>query len=141
MNAQCASKGIHVAHIVIDGAVDAPDTLGKMLGPERFQALREKKCLDNDALLVPAEVANTYYHLAHQHRLAWTFKLDLRAHSDLPWWNHAHNPDIKQEHPMLKLHHARRHDPSACLGEVLGGAARVRQGHQELKHETHAMDL
>ena len=33
LNAQFASKGIHVAHIVIDGAVDAPDTLGKMLGP------------------------------------------------------------------------------------------------------------
>lgn len=35
LNAEFASKGIHVAHIVIDGAVDAPDTLGKMLGPER----------------------------------------------------------------------------------------------------------
>jgi NAD(P)-dependent dehydrogenase (short-subunit alcohol dehydrogenase family) len=33
LNAQYASKGIHVAHIVVDGAVDAPDTLGKMLGP------------------------------------------------------------------------------------------------------------
>ncbi len=29
LNAEFASKGIHVAHIVIDGAVDAPDTLGK----------------------------------------------------------------------------------------------------------------
>src|ERR1700730_14974933 len=41
LNAEFASKGIHVAHIVIDGAVDAPDTLGKMLGPEKFQQLRE----------------------------------------------------------------------------------------------------
>jgi NAD(P)-dependent dehydrogenase (short-subunit alcohol dehydrogenase family) len=32
LNAEFASKGIHVVHIVIDGAVDAPDTLGKMLG-------------------------------------------------------------------------------------------------------------
>ena len=95
LNAQFASKGIHVAHIVIDGAVDAPDTLGKMLGPERFQALREKKGLEHDGLLVPAEVAQTYYHLAHQHRSAWTFELDLRAHSDLAWWNHAANPDLK----------------------------------------------
>jgi NAD(P)-dependent dehydrogenase (short-subunit alcohol dehydrogenase family) len=95
LNAQFAAKGIHVAHIVIDGAVDAPDTLGKMLGPERFQALREKKGLDNDGLLVPAEVANTYFYLAHQHRSAWTFELDLRAHSDLAWWNHASNPDLK----------------------------------------------
>ena len=29
LNAEFASKGIHVVHIVIDGAVDAPDTLGK----------------------------------------------------------------------------------------------------------------
>ena len=95
LNAQFAGKGIHVAHIVIDGAVDAPDTLGKMLGPERFQALREKKGLDNDGLLVPAEMANTYFHIAHQHRSAWTFEMDLRAHSDRAWWNQASNSDLK----------------------------------------------
>ncbi len=95
LNAQFACKGIHVAHILIDGAVDAPDTLGKMLGPERFQQLREKKGLENDGLLVPSEMANTYYHVAHQHRSAWTFELDLRAHSDLAWWNHASSPDLK----------------------------------------------
>jgi NAD(P)-dependent dehydrogenase (short-subunit alcohol dehydrogenase family) len=82
LNAQYASKGIHVSHIVIDGEVDAPDTLGRMLGPERFQML-------------PEEVASTYYHLAHQHRSAWSFELDLRAHSDLAWWNHASNHDLK----------------------------------------------
>jgi NAD(P)-dependent dehydrogenase (short-subunit alcohol dehydrogenase family) len=95
LNAQFARKGIHVAHIVIDGAVDAPDTLGKMLGSERFQALRQQKGLENDGLLVPAEIADTYYHVAHQHRSAWTFELDLRAHSDLAWWNHASSPDLK----------------------------------------------
>ena len=66
LNAQFASKGIHVAHIVIDGAVDAPDTLGKMMGAERFQALREKKGLEHDGLLVPSEMANTYFHIAHR---------------------------------------------------------------------------
>jgi NAD(P)-dependent dehydrogenase (short-subunit alcohol dehydrogenase family) len=89
LNAQFATQGIHIAHIVIDGAVDAPDTLGKMLGPERYQALRERKGLAKDGLLVPAEIANTYYHLAMQHRSAWTYELDLRAHSDLAWWNHS----------------------------------------------------
>jgi NAD(P)-dependent dehydrogenase (short-subunit alcohol dehydrogenase family) len=92
LNAQFASTGIHVVHVLIDGAVDAPDTLGKMLGPERFQALREHKGLGKDGLLLPAEIANTYFHLAHQHRSAWTHELDLRAHSDLAWWNHASNP-------------------------------------------------
>ncbi len=89
LNAQFAHKGIHVAHIIIDGAVDAPDTLGKMLGPARYQALRASKGLEKDGLLVPAEIANTYYHLATQHRSAWTYELDLRAHSDMAWWNHA----------------------------------------------------
>jgi len=95
LNAEYACKGIHVVHIVIDGAVDAPDTLGKMLGPERFQKVREARGLDKDGLLLPAEIAETYFHLAHQHRSAWTFELDLRAHSDLAWWNHASNPDLK----------------------------------------------
>lgn len=89
LNAEFGPKGVHVAHIVIDGAVDAPDTLGKMLGPQRYQALRERKGLAQDGLLLPAEIANTYYHLATQHRSAWTFELDLRAHSDRAWWNHA----------------------------------------------------
>ncbi len=88
LNAEFASKGIHVVHIVIDGAVDAPDTLGKMLGPQKFQALRESKGMEHDGLLVPAEVANTYFHLAQQHRSAWTHEMDLRAFSDLAWWNH-----------------------------------------------------
>lgn len=89
LNAEFASKGIHVAHVIIDGAVDAPDTLGRMLGPERFQALRSEKGLDQDGLLLPAEIADTFWHLANQHRSAWTFEADLRAHSDTAWWNHG----------------------------------------------------
>jgi NAD(P)-dependent dehydrogenase (short-subunit alcohol dehydrogenase family) len=88
LNAEFASKGIHVAHIVIDGAVDAPDTLGKMLGPERFEALREARGREHDGLLLPGQIAETYLHLAKQHRSAWTFEIDLRAFSDRPWWNH-----------------------------------------------------
>jgi len=88
LNAELAPKGIHVAHILIDGAVDAPDTLGKMLGPEGFQKLREARGLEKDGLLLPAEVAETYFHVAHQHRSAWTHELDLRAYSDRAWWNH-----------------------------------------------------
>jgi NAD(P)-dependent dehydrogenase (short-subunit alcohol dehydrogenase family) len=88
LNAEFAPKGIHVAHVLIDGAVDAPDTLGKMLGPERFQQLREARGLDKDGLLLPEKIAETYLHLAHQHRSAWTFELDLRAFSDRAWWNH-----------------------------------------------------
>ena len=88
LNAEYAAKGIHVAHIVIDGAVDAPDTLGKMLGPERFQQLRETRGNEHDGLMLPVEIAETYLHLAKQHRSTWTFELDLRAFSDRAWWNH-----------------------------------------------------
>ncbi|MFT6436854.1 MAG: NAD(P)-dependent dehydrogenase (short-subunit alcohol dehydrogenase family) [Candidatus Azotimanducaceae bacterium] len=89
LNAEFASQGIHVAHVVVDGAVDAPDTLGKMLGEEGFKALRETRGGDLDGLLLPEKVADTYYHLATQHRSAWTFELDLRTFSDSAWWNHG----------------------------------------------------
>ncbi|MEM9668848.1 MAG: SDR family NAD(P)-dependent oxidoreductase [Pseudomonadota bacterium] len=88
LNAQYAPKGIHIAHALIDGAVDAPDTLGKMLGPEMFKELRETRGAD-DGLLQPEKIADTYVHLAHQHRSVWTHELDLRSFSDLAWWNHA----------------------------------------------------
>lgn len=88
LNAEFAAKGIHVAHIVIDGPVDAPDTLGRMLGAEAFQALREARGFEHDGLLLPEHVAETYLHLARQHRSTWTFELDLRAYSDRAWWNH-----------------------------------------------------
>ncbi len=88
LNAEFASKGVHVVHIVIDGAVDAPDTLGKMLGPERFQQLRETRGMEHDGLMLPAKIADTYVHLAQQHRSVWTFEIDLRSFSDRAWWNH-----------------------------------------------------
>ena len=87
LNAEFSAKGIHVVHIVIDGMVDAPDTLGKMLGPDAFRKLREERGLEHDGLILPAGIADTYFHLAHQHRSAWTHEIDLRAFSDLPWWN------------------------------------------------------
>jgi len=88
LNAELAPQGIHVAHILIDGAVDAPDTLGKLLGPERFKELREKRGNEHDGLMLPEKMAETYLHVAQQHRSAWTHEIDLRAYSDLAWWNH-----------------------------------------------------
>ncbi|MEM6534123.1 MAG: SDR family NAD(P)-dependent oxidoreductase [Pseudomonadota bacterium] len=88
LNAEFAPKGIHVAHILVDGAVDAPDTLGKMLGPELFQKLRDTRGAQ-DGLLQPEKMAETYYHIAQQHRSVWTHELDLRSYSDVAWWNHV----------------------------------------------------
>ncbi len=87
LNAEFAPKGIHVVHILIDGSVDAPDTLGKLLGPEKFQALRESLGGEHDGLMLPEQIADTYFHIAHQHRSAWTHELDLRSFSDQAWWN------------------------------------------------------
>ena len=88
LNAEFSSKGIHVAHIVIDGAVDAPDTLGKMLGPEMYKQLRATRGMEHDGLLLPEKIADTYLHLAQQHRSSWTHEIDMRAFSDQAWWNH-----------------------------------------------------
>ena len=86
LNAEFSAKGIHVAHVLVDGSVDAPDTLGKMLGPERYEALRNTKGAV-DGLILPEQVAETYLHLVRQHRSTWTFELDVRAYNDKPWWN------------------------------------------------------
>ena len=87
LNAEFASKGIHVAHVIVDGMVDAPDTLGKMLGEELFQQLRETKGMEHDGLVLPVSVAETYYYLSQQHRSAWSHEVDIRAFSDTAWWN------------------------------------------------------
>ncbi|MEO1322309.1 MAG: SDR family NAD(P)-dependent oxidoreductase [Pseudomonadota bacterium] len=88
LNAQYAPHGIHVAHVLVDSMVDAPDTLGRLIGPELFEKLRETRGAE-DGLMLPAKMAETYYHLATQHRSAWTHELDLRVYSDVAWWNHA----------------------------------------------------
>jgi NAD(P)-dependent dehydrogenase (short-subunit alcohol dehydrogenase family) len=67
-------KGVHVAHVVIDGVIDgervrrgAPDWLAK-LGP--------------DGSLQPDAIAEVYYQLHLQHRSAWTHELDLRPYKE-----------------------------------------------------------
>ena len=84
LNAEFAPQGIHVAHVVVDGSVDAPDTLGKMLG-EGFEAYKAAK--GDDGVIDPAALAETYWHLAHQPKNCWTHELDARPFSDVPWWN------------------------------------------------------
>tara|TARA_R110002072_G_scaffold95973_3_gene211416 strand:+ start:284 stop:1018 length:735 start_codon:yes stop_codon:yes gene_type:complete len=72
MARELGPKGIHVAHIIIDGAIDT--TFVKERFPERY-ALRE-----NDGILQPEEIAETYWQIHRQHRSAWSFETDLR-----PW--------------------------------------------------------
>jgi len=65
-------KGIHVAHVVVDGMIDG--TFARSIAPD-IQTL-----LDEDAILKPDEIARNYVWLHRQQRSAWTFELDLR-----PW--------------------------------------------------------
>jgi NAD(P)-dependent dehydrogenase (short-subunit alcohol dehydrogenase family) len=88
LNAEFGPKGIHVAHVILDGAVDAPDTLGKMLGPEMFEQLRATRGREHDGLMLPEKIAESYWHLSQQHRSTWTHEMDLRSFGDRPWWNH-----------------------------------------------------
>ena len=92
LNAEFAPKGIHVSHIVVDGSVDAPDTLGKLLG-DKFEAYKAMK--GEDGVIDPAMLAETYWHLAHQHRSCWSFKVDVRPWTDVPWWNDNPSQAIK----------------------------------------------
>jgi NAD(P)-dependent dehydrogenase (short-subunit alcohol dehydrogenase family) len=57
-------KGIHVAWINIDGGIDIP---GRSYGNRT-----------EEDLLKPDAIADTYWHLAHQDRSAWTMELELR---------------------------------------------------------------
>ena len=87
LNAELASQNIHVCHIVVDAAVEAPDTLGRLLGEELYGKLLAEKANGKDGLVIPEKLAETYYHIAHQHRSAWTQEIDVRPYAEQPWWN------------------------------------------------------
>lgn len=89
--AEYAPQGVHVAHIVVDGAVDAPDTLGKLLG-DKFDAFKQGK--GADGVIDPAALADTYWHLAHQPRNCWSHEVDVRPWTDVAWWNDNPDPQI-----------------------------------------------
>ncbi|MBQ0778273.1 SDR family oxidoreductase [Halopseudomonas laoshanensis] len=72
MARELGPQGIHVAHPIIDGAIDTAfirDTF-----PERY-ALK-----DQDGILNPEHIAEQYWQLHCQPRDSWTHELDLR-----PW--------------------------------------------------------
>lgn len=63
-------KGIHVAHVIIDGVVDG-DRLRSLM-PDLIEQKGE------DGALKPADIAEVYWALHRQHRTTWTHELDLR---------------------------------------------------------------
>ena len=65
-------KGVHVAHVVVDGAIDGVFT----------RQMRDdvEGLLARDEILKPEEIAANYVWLHNQPRSAWTHEIDLR-----PW--------------------------------------------------------
>lgn len=59
-------KGVHVAWINVDGSIDIPGARGR------------KPTLAEGDFLKPDAIAETYWHVAHQDRSAWTMELEVR---------------------------------------------------------------
>ncbi|WP_460052636.1 SDR family oxidoreductase [Pseudomonas sp. H1_A05] len=65
---------IHVAHVVVDGAIDTDFIRDNF--PEKYATK------DQDGILNPEHIADNYWYLHRQPRDAWTFELDLRPWSE-----------------------------------------------------------
>ena len=74
MARELGPKGIHVAHPVIDGAIDTEFIRSNF--PERYAMKHE------DGIVNPDHIADTYWHLHTQPRDAWTHELELRPWSE-----------------------------------------------------------
>lgn len=72
MARELGPKGVHVAHTIIDGAIDTAWIAENF--PERY------KLKTDDGILNPEHIADAYWGLHAQPRDAWTHELDLR-----PW--------------------------------------------------------
>ena len=72
MARELGPKGVHVAHVVIDGAIDG--AFIRSIMPDAAEK-RERQ-----ELLIPEDIAANYVWLHRQPRSAWTFEMDVR-----PW--------------------------------------------------------
>ena len=72
MARELGPKGIHVATVLLDGAIDS-----KMMWREHRERMEK---LGSDGALPPDAVAETYWQIHCQPRNAWSFEVDLR-----PW--------------------------------------------------------
>lgn len=75
MARELGPRNIHVAHIVIDGAVDTAFIRDNM--PQMYAERMPK-----GGILKPEHIAESYWQLHVQPRDAWTFELDLRPYME-----------------------------------------------------------
>lgn len=74
MARELGPMNIHVAHIIVDGAIDTDFIRDNF--PEKYATK------DQDGILNPDHIAENYWYLHSQPRDAWTFELDLRPWSE-----------------------------------------------------------
>jgi NAD(P)-dependent dehydrogenase (short-subunit alcohol dehydrogenase family) len=74
MARELGPKGIHVAHIVIDGGIEGDRLLSAFPGRQNEKG--------PDGLLSIDAIAETYWQLHIQHRSAWTHELEVRPWSE-----------------------------------------------------------
>ncbi|QXI55166.1 SDR family oxidoreductase [Pseudomonas alvandae] len=74
MARELGPMNIHVAHVVVDGAIDTDFIRDNF--PEKYATK------DEDGILDPEHIAENYWYLHAQPRDAWTFELDLRPWSE-----------------------------------------------------------
>lgn len=75
MARELGPMGIHVAHVVVDGAIDTDFT--RQRAPDRYETRKAA-----DGILNPMSIAENYWMLHSQPRDAWTHELDLRPWSE-----------------------------------------------------------
>ena len=73
---ELAPKNIHVAHLIIDGAIDSEAI------HRRLSATGTMTDLPPDGLIQTRSVAEAYWALHNQSRDGWTHELDLRPYSE-----------------------------------------------------------
>jgi short-subunit dehydrogenase len=74
MAKELGPRNVHVAHVVVDGAIDTEFI--RTTFPDRY-ALKAQ-----DGILNPDHIAENYWNLHQQPRDAWTFELDLRPYME-----------------------------------------------------------
>ncbi len=74
MARELGPMGVHVAHTIIDGAIDTQFIRNQF--PDRYSLK------DQDGLLNPEHIADAYWMLHRQPRDAWTHELDLRPYME-----------------------------------------------------------
>jgi NAD(P)-dependent dehydrogenase (short-subunit alcohol dehydrogenase family) len=63
-------KGIHVAHVIVDGVIETPEVR------------KRHKAAANEPLLKPEAIADAYWNLIQQDRSAWSLEIDLRPNKE-----------------------------------------------------------